>query len=382
MATVFISYHRQSEAIARTLAEDIQALGHRVWFDQELTGGQAWWDKILATVRECDLFVFVLEPEALNSTACNREYNYAAELRKSILPVLVSDGVATNLLPPALSEIQFVDYRKQDRNAGLRLARSLSTIPPAEPLPDPLPPPPEVPISYLGSLTAKVETTSTLTYDEQSALVFDLKRGLRDSGTNADSRTLLAKLRKRRDLYATIAEEIDELLGAGRNVSSVTAGNDLRTVETKPEPPPRQSEEPVKEPVLSEKQEPAVRSSEVNIENESTIKGRLKASAILASVAAAVGLLCANIETGVPINYAIFNPSEFNLFGHVFGGAVAGLISGNHRVGRMAAMIATLVPILVAITYGRAKGTPFIILLLPSAAAVLGIYLRLRGRRP
>ena len=138
MPNIFISYTRQSEAIARTLANDIEALGNTVWFDQELSGGQAWWDQILVSVRDCDVFVFVLTPEALKSTACKLEFGYAADLGKPIVPVLVSAGVSTNLLPPALSQIQFVDYRNQDRDA---------TIPPPQPLPDPLPASPEAPIS-------------------------------------------------------------------------------------------------------------------------------------------------------------------------------------------------------------------------------------------
>ena len=133
MSAICLSYSRQSKDIVRTLAEDIQALGHIVWFDQELSGGQGWWDQILEQVRNCEVFVFALDPESLNSTACKREYQYAAALGKPILPVLVADGVSTNLLPPALAAIQFVDYDEQDRSAGLRLARALTTLPSAGP---------------------------------------------------------------------------------------------------------------------------------------------------------------------------------------------------------------------------------------------------------
>src|SRR5262245_55378833 len=129
MANIFISYSRQCQPVAKALAEDIEALGNTVWFDQELSGGQVWWDQILAKVRNCDVFVFVLDPESLNSTACKSEYGYAANLGKPILPVLISDGVSTNLLPKALAEIQFVDYRKQDRSAAFSLSRALATLP-------------------------------------------------------------------------------------------------------------------------------------------------------------------------------------------------------------------------------------------------------------
>ena len=213
MSKIMISYNRKSEAIIRILVKHLEEQGHTVWFDQDLSGGQVWWDQILAEVRECDIFVFALSPEALKSTACKREYKYADDLRKPILPILVTGGVSIKLLPPALSQIQYVDYRKQDIGTANRLARALSSIPSPMPLPDPLPNPPQIPTSYLGSLAEKVRTTSEqLSFAEQSSLVFELKRALRNLETADDTHKLLVELRKRRDLFATIAEEIDELL--------------------------------------------------------------------------------------------------------------------------------------------------------------------------
>ena len=221
MASVFVSYNRQSQEITKALVNDIELLGHAVWFDQQLGGGQIWWDQILARVRACDVFVFVMDPRALKSTACRSEYGYAAALRKPILPVLVSDEVSTRLLPPALSQIQSVDYRAPDHEAGLRLARAFTLVPPPRPLPDPLPPPPDAPVSYLGVLAAQVEATSPLSYEPQSTLVVDLSRSSRDPETADDARALLAALRRRDDLYAKIAEEIDELLRAPSHAPSL-----------------------------------------------------------------------------------------------------------------------------------------------------------------
>ncbi|NEP20170.1 MAG: toll/interleukin-1 receptor domain-containing protein [Leptolyngbya sp. SIO4C1] len=189
-------------------------LDYPVWFDHDLSGGQSWWNRILDEIRRCDLFVFALAPETLESVACRRECKYAFTLKKPVLPILVAEGVSTNLLPSELSQIQFVDYRTQDRSAAIDLFKALSRIPIPQALPEPLPEPPEVPISYLSSLSEKVEATASLTYEEQSSLLFDLKRGLADSdtATASDARSLLEKLRRRRDLYATVADNIDELL--------------------------------------------------------------------------------------------------------------------------------------------------------------------------
>ena len=226
MSTIFISYNRKSEAIVKNLVDDIEALGHNPWFDQELSGGHQWWGEILKQISLCDVFIFILSPESLDSMACKRELDYANHLGKPILPVLVTDGISTNLLPDELSQIQFVDYRDQDRKVGIRLAKAIASVPPPRPLPNPLPPPPDVPLSYLGGLAAMVETASPLDYEKQSGLLIDLKRSLLDHETSQDACVLLGKLRKRRDLLASIAEEIDELLDAPKRAEPVVPSPD------------------------------------------------------------------------------------------------------------------------------------------------------------
>ena len=46
MANIFISYNREDEDKTKALVDDIEELGHTVWFDHELSGGQKWWDTI------------------------------------------------------------------------------------------------------------------------------------------------------------------------------------------------------------------------------------------------------------------------------------------------------------------------------------------------
>ena len=69
-------------------------------------------------------------------------------------------------------------------------------------------------MSYLGGLRQQVETSETLGLAEQSTLLVEIKRSMRASDTARDGRTLLASLRKRRDLLAAIADEIDETLAS------------------------------------------------------------------------------------------------------------------------------------------------------------------------
>jgi TIR domain len=211
MLQVFVSYSRDSEALVKALVADLDELGHGVWFDKDLVGGQAWWDQILGRIRACDVLVFVLDEKSLASGACRAEWLYAAALGKTILPVLVADGVSSNLLPPALQQTHFIDYRRQDRQAALRLARALADSPLAGALPDPLPAAPDLPISYLGRLGYEIDAPEMLGRERQSALLVDLKRALRDAETRADAQALLRRMRKRHDLLMTVGEEIDEL---------------------------------------------------------------------------------------------------------------------------------------------------------------------------
>jgi hypothetical protein len=337
MAGIFLSYSRDSADVAEVLAEDLKELGHAVWFDHELSGGQTWWDEILMRTRACDVFILALTPQSLSSAACNREYDYAAALGKPILPVLLSDAISTNLLPPALAQIQLVDYRSRDRAAGLKLARAIGSLPPAGPLPDPLPTPPEVPRSYLGGLAVQANKPA-LSYDEQSALLFDLKRALRDTETAADARTLLKQLRKRRDVYAAIAEEIDGAMAG----SPAPIAQTLRAEEPPAAPTRAPAPAPPPAPVHLPDTEPRVRPREVS-GNLPTAHARWVAAAASAVVGLILGVLGAMSE----------GPGMW-VWGLVLGtaGGIAGAIAGTRRIVLVSATIGAVAGFLLLISLG------------------------------
>ncbi len=156
MKKIFISYSRKSHAQVATLADDLALLGYSVWFDKELIGGHHWWNVILENIRFCEVFLFAIASDALQSTPCQREIAYAQSLNKPIIPILLDHDVPISLLDPALQALQFVNYTTPSKEALGKLNRALISLPATPSLPDPLPPPPEMPLSAVSEINQRI----------------------------------------------------------------------------------------------------------------------------------------------------------------------------------------------------------------------------------
>ncbi|HEX6595907.1 MAG TPA: TIR domain-containing protein [Acidimicrobiales bacterium] len=205
-----MSYSRLDAPKVKVLAKHLHEFGQEAWLDEELSGGQRWWDTILRKIRDCDCLVFAQSRSSCASVACMRELEYAYRLGKPILPVLVGDPMPDELLPPFLAETQRVDARDVD-TAVVPLGRAILSLPPSPPLPDPLPDPPLVPVSYMTELTKQLDKPE-LTLREQRDLLADLRHALNDEDEADGAAELLRRLRARPDVLAVVAADIDSLL--------------------------------------------------------------------------------------------------------------------------------------------------------------------------
>ncbi|HEV8194486.1 MAG TPA: toll/interleukin-1 receptor domain-containing protein [Ktedonobacterales bacterium] len=193
------------------LAARLARASFRPWFDQERTGGHTWWDTILRSIRDCDVFISVVTPDFLKSRACRLEYEYAASLRKRIVPVLVSDGVESNLLPDQLQLIQFVNYRSRGRESWNRLANALADLPlPVSP-PDPLPSPPEPPLSPLRDIEKRLQVPN-LDFEEQAAIIFAARELLDDPDTTHEAQRVVENVKAYPGLLPSVDRETGQLL--------------------------------------------------------------------------------------------------------------------------------------------------------------------------
>jgi hypothetical protein len=192
----------------------VQAAGIDIWYDQTLTGGQRWWDNILANIVNCDVFILALSPESWQSEACKSELHYVTKLGKTILPVLISDGININLLPAPLNQIQITDCRRGDNESVFSLIKSIYSASAAQPLPDPLPVPPPVPVSYLSTLKERIDSPEPMSSQNQITLLFEIQEELRTDRSPVEIRELLLELKRRDDLLAKIATQVDAALNS------------------------------------------------------------------------------------------------------------------------------------------------------------------------
>ncbi|MEM9271324.1 MAG: toll/interleukin-1 receptor domain-containing protein, partial [Pseudomonadota bacterium] len=237
MTKIFISYVREDRDRVAWLAERLGRAGFEVWFDQNLKGGRAWWEEILSQIRAADVFVYALGPTTLESAACAAECAYAQALQTPVLPVRLSETVSVNLLPQGLVGLHVVDVLEEEDGRILDLAGSLNGFGTRGPLPEPLPAPPAIPLSYLAQWAETLRDASPMDEAAQLKAVAELRRGLARTDEQADAQALLKILRGRRDILASVAGDVDVLLTPPPKPKAA------------PKPKPEPTPQPVSDPV-------------------------------------------------------------------------------------------------------------------------------------
>lgn len=222
MRSLFISYARTDRAQVEALASDLQALGHRVWFDRELTGGQHWWEGILKAIRDADVFVFVASRDAARSVACRRELEYAIALSLPILPVALQPLREIGALPPFVESLHIIDYSHAGKAEAMSLARALDASPQRGAVPDPLPAPPPWPAAPMSELHHQVQSDAPMSLEAQSVWLLRLRDEVEAGASPRTACEALAVFLQRRDLFAMTGREAEKLAKAW---SSLTGTN-------------------------------------------------------------------------------------------------------------------------------------------------------------
>jgi TIR domain len=246
MPKVFVSYARADQEMVQALIRELQELGYDAFYDQNLTGGQRWWDVLLDQIQSADGFLPVLTSEYRQSEACHREAVWAESLGIPFVPIDLGQA-SPDLFEKVVAEANWVRYSLDDRASVARLARALGAMSKPEP-PSPLPPRPAIPISYFAELEREIRTTPTIPLERQFAIIATLRAKLY-TREDASARIMLSELRSRTDITYSNAVDIERMLaGPGPEQAAQQQQQrpqqvppaDTRHHQRPPEPPPTQ----------------------------------------------------------------------------------------------------------------------------------------------
>lgn len=243
---VFISYSSRDRALVEGVQRALRRAHLQMWFDEELGGGEAWWREILQQIRDCEVFIVALSKNLLDSKACQAELRYAQQLGKPVLPVQVGPMDTLRINP--LSAMQVIDFRNPGLESGIELVSSVHALrAKSPPLPDSLPEDPPIPFAYLMRLASTISDPSSLSAQEQTTLVAELKAGLLEDGDDLSARRdlaeLLRMLRDRPDVTWRTRTEVESVLaslddpvtsGATPSQGSVTGPQPVFTASPQP----------------------------------------------------------------------------------------------------------------------------------------------------
>jgi serine/threonine kinase PknH len=210
---LFISYSSRDRLTLDPLLSVLRDDQQQVWFDQELGGGDSWWNRIVEQIGSCDVFLIALSNHWLQSKPCQAEIRYAQAMQRPILPVRIGpvDSVRVN----SVAAVQIIDFESSPEGAGQIIAAIRALQAQHHPLPDPLPEPPPVPFGYLMRI-GDAMTEKELSPQQQLHMLVDLKAGLDEDGDDPAARSdiaqLLRMLRMRHDVTYRTRTEIDNVL--------------------------------------------------------------------------------------------------------------------------------------------------------------------------
>jgi hypothetical protein len=108
---VFLSYSRVDLAIMQRVKQDLRNAGLKVWTDEGIEPGTfSWKEAIEDAIRDTEMLVVLLSPDANNSKWVQREIDYADVQDVQVMPLLVR-GEPRDSVPFALAGSQFIDLR-------------------------------------------------------------------------------------------------------------------------------------------------------------------------------------------------------------------------------------------------------------------------------
>jgi tetratricopeptide (TPR) repeat protein len=107
---VFISYSRKDTDFVVRLGAALRARGCETFVDRaDIYPFEDWWQRLQGLIAKAHTIVFVLSPDAIASSVCLKEVDFAASLNKRFAPIVCRPLNAASV-PEALRRLNFIDF--------------------------------------------------------------------------------------------------------------------------------------------------------------------------------------------------------------------------------------------------------------------------------
>ena len=109
MTQVFLSYPTQERETMEKIRSSLRRESITVWTNStDIQTGEAFEDAIDRGIEEADNFVYLLSPDSIDSTYCQKELELAVSLNKRVIPILVRE-TDPQRVPSLLQSLQYID---------------------------------------------------------------------------------------------------------------------------------------------------------------------------------------------------------------------------------------------------------------------------------
>jgi WD40 repeat protein len=109
MTQVFLSHAEEDAEIMEAIRRSLRRYGYTVWTNKtDIQTSEDFQQAIERGIEQADNLVFLVSADSLQSDYCQYEVEYALQLNKRIIPILVR-SVAVEALPEPLQDLQYID---------------------------------------------------------------------------------------------------------------------------------------------------------------------------------------------------------------------------------------------------------------------------------
>jgi hypothetical protein len=222
-ARLFISYSSKDKPFVETLVPYIQKMDHDVYWDQDLIGGEVWWEKLLDEIQSRTHFIFIVSKDSLVSEYCKQEKNWAKSLKRNILCVKIDRNVENiDVQMAKIEQAQLIDGTDVEiEELSRQIDKAIQQKMTAPAIPNqahkdrPL-----CPIQWYSEILKRITEGIITSNDEQLATDIDeLRNRVRQPIYQNDAILILERL-KEKEISRRRLHDIEDILVASKKPTS------------------------------------------------------------------------------------------------------------------------------------------------------------------